>query len=931
LNGLSDLAAKHDEYAKIMEKRGDTERLLALEDIASRARAMEQKYFDEVMKLGPDDPAVLEYRFVRALNEGDTAEADRIVERIRATSAEEADALFYEGRKLVHLGEFSAAIDLIERAIELKPISSMGWRGLGLCYRQVGRLADAERAYNEAYSRKPDDLSIIREYSSLLLQMGKPTQALAILEDALRLMPDDIALREAYYQAKSSSGQTTDVLALRRGLVKSNPDDTDNLVSLVQMLGEIRPTPALIINPNTGRPFTSPQWASMRPEDRQKLTQKAQEQLDVEAEGMIKLLRDQLGDTLRMAVIHANYYRARGRVNEGLELLQDFVASDPASATDTRGARALASYLRDINRPDRAVLVLLDARDRQDDEQREIDLAIGNLAFEVRQYDTAVRHLELATENRPSHTLDLRIVDALSRLGNFDEADAKLKETLGDQPYDFVALMLAAQIADGRGSLAAANGNDAEAKKQFESYRANIEAAQRIQPSNPVPQLSLAEFLLRQFQRTGETQRLNEALSALDRVDTIEPNRSDTRITRSNIYLARGDTRAAVNELQAAVDDDPSNVNVRRSLTQLQVFAGDARAALQTVQDAIEQDPTVAFWHRRAGEIFITQMREYEKGADAFNEAYKLTGSDDDLHATIDALLQMDRPPHARILSLIDSQETPIEQNLRLMPRKAQALYIARRRDEARAMLRTAFEAIMASTPEDSGPTIELNTWFSALQRIYPEGEEADAQGLIMDMTGGKPDGNVMWLLGRFFGARGDVTRAEDLVRTAIEQTPNHRKEYRIRQYLDLGGFIVSQERWEDAIRTYEKVLELEPDNVTCLNNIAYMYAEQLGTPDKGLPFAQRAVAIAPRNADYLDTLGWTYFRLDQLKEAEEALLRSVNARPTASAYLHLGWIYLRQGDPQRARTNAERARELSPDPIAMMEIEKLEKELGSR
>ena len=65
----------------------------------------------------------------------------------------------------------------------------------------------------------------------------------------------------------------------------------------------------------------------------------------------------------------------------------------------------------------------------------------------------------------------------------------------------------------------------------------------------------------------------------------------------------------------------------------------------------------------------------------------------------------------------------------------------------------------------------------------------------------------------------------------------------------------------------------------------------------------ERAVAAAPENAAFLDSLGWAHFKLGRLDPAEKYLLDSLKLRPDSAAVLeHLGDVYLKQGKEEMAR-----------------------------
>lgn len=102
----------------------------------------------------------------------------------------------------------------------------------------------------------------------------------------------------------------------------------------------------------------------------------------------------------------------------------------------------------------------------------------------------------------------------------------------------------------------------------------------------------------------------------------------------------------------------------------------------------------------------------------------------------------------------------------------------------------------------------------------------------------------------------------------------------------------------DEALAAFDKALAIAPQDPILCNNIAYAYADILNTRlDQALALAQRAVEKRPREASFLDTLGWVYFRLHRLPEAQEWLEKAVRLEPTMeTARYHLGAVYEQQG-----------------------------------
>ncbi|MGQ9454515.1 MAG: tetratricopeptide repeat protein [Armatimonadota bacterium] len=116
------------------------------------------------------------------------------------------------------------------------------------------------------------------------------------------------------------------------------------------------------------------------------------------------------------------------------------------------------------------------------------------------------------------------------------------------------------------------------------------------------------------------------------------------------------------------------------------------------------------------------------------------------------------------------------------------------------------------------------------------------------------------------------------------------------------------------AQRAYENALRLVPDNPHLMNALAYFYAEQGIALQKALKLARRAVELAPRSAEIVDTLGWVEYKLGRYQSAVRILQRAVRLMPDdATLRYHLGAAYAKVGQIDRARIELRKALILEP------------------
>lgn len=117
--------------------------------------------------------------------------------------------------------------------------------------------------------------------------------------------------------------------------------------------------------------------------------------------------------------------------------------------------------------------------------------------------------------------------------------------------------------------------------------------------------------------------------------------------------------------------------------------------------------------------------------------------------------------------------------------------------------------------------------------------------------------------------------------------------------------------------KNYRKALEIAPDAPVAANNLAWFIADtNQGNLDEALQLAQKTVNKNQNAAEYLDTLGWVYYKknlylpaVEQLKKAvalDEAAARRSNRAANPAYRMRLGMALASAGDKTSARRELE-------------------------
>jgi putative PEP-CTERM system TPR-repeat lipoprotein len=113
----------------------------------------------------------------------------------------------------------------------------------------------------------------------------------------------------------------------------------------------------------------------------------------------------------------------------------------------------------------------------------------------------------------------------------------------------------------------------------------------------------------------------------------------------------------------------------------------------------------------------------------------------------------------------------------------------------------------------------------------------------------------------------------------------------------------------ESAVKKHKKVLELSPDFIPSLNNLAYLYAEGYGPIDQAIVMAQKAKKLSPESASITDTLGWALYKKGSYDDAVKYFNEAIQYIPdNPSIQYHLGLAYLKKGMRVKAEEHLNNA-----------------------
>ncbi len=121
--------------------------------------------------------------------------------------------------------------------------------------------------------------------------------------------------------------------------------------------------------------------------------------------------------------------------------------------------------------------------------------------------------------------------------------------------------------------------------------------------------------------------------------------------------------------------------------------------------------------------------------------------------------------------------------------------------------------------------------------------------------------------------------------------------------YSSLGDALNSVNKFEESVEAYEMALRYDPENHLAMNNYAYHLSVRGVELEKAKEMALKAIDTEPKNAAYLDTVGWIYFKLGDYERARRYVRASIETgESSAEVAEHLGDIYEKLDNINEAR-----------------------------
>ncbi len=824
--------------------------------------------FDQAKQRAPDNSAVVELRFSRALIDRDFAEARSIASDAARLNLDSVNGALFQGRLEFAQGHMDSALATLQQVVERLPYNPLAQRLLGQTYLQLGRTNDSIDAFRRAFESKPDGLYVARMYVRALATLQRYDAALKTVKEARKFNGSDPILTDLWLGLEELVGDRSLVLAERRNRYSPDPDKffAPNAIAWVRMM----------------------------------LQDKSWDQ----ARKIIDESRSIAPQDAGLARLESDWYATQGKIEEGADVLRAFTGDTDKATPLLR----LSRYLTDYGQFDEATVILKEAMTLETADQKIAELMLADLYYSQENYELAVplyRAGIAGNADNESRHIARRLAETLLKLERYDESRELLLSFEGDARTDIKTNVLLAKISNGLGDRRGAN-----------RY---LDAAVAAAPNDSAAFIQRAQF------NADDKALLDDVLEDLNQAIRLAPRAIAPRTIKAAVLVRNGRGPEAVRELQSAVDTNPDLKELHQALIDQLISMKQEDQALIATDNAIATFPNDSNWLLIAG-VLHARAERWALSEVSYRAAYELDPTPRVAVRLAQSLLQIDPPKPEEAMELLNNHTNQDELLSTVYLLQAQAAAELEDTGLARSLLTQSFNVTtthadlrdwfngsirvypdridLLSFYRELKPKDNLQTLFSVMTMRLEAQDPANQNAVIEHLANTPPDPedvnttlDLYRLQGNLLYVKQDYAKSAEIYRKAIKLAPNDLEFNNNLAYLLARNLNQPQSALEPA----EKAAFLAPADSNVLDTLGWVYF-RIGKYSQAQASLNRAISNADGPAEKLP------------------------------AYIHLAETLIAERQFDRARQNLDEAQEiLKRNPILTSQFgEELEKVINA-
>ncbi len=801
------------------------------------------KYLKEAQTAGPDDPRPVVLLFSYALSKKNWEMAEEYLEIIKQKNFDSTNGEQSKASLEIAKGSYDKAISILDALLAEHPQMKRVRVMLGQCYLDTNKLEEAKEAFQTVVDNDPNFGGAIA-----VIGMAQVTERMQDAEEhwkwvrmAQKMAPDNPYVREQVAVLQEIEAKKEDLPALiarREQVMKQSPENIDNRVRLAGLY--LR----------NGQPEKAGEIYAF---------------LYDNTDGKNKLF---------FAKLLAAVYLDLGRKNDIDKLFADLL-----SKTDEKSeAYRLYGTLLQGYDPERAEKVFEQAVLAAPDDYRPY-ISLAGFYHATGRLDDAIDALQKALKNRQDENGRRNIKKDLINLmllGDWKKYNSSIEtyvnSLLSDAPDDISSLALKAGFLYKQAMFGDQKNRDLNLE------RAEDAATKAIQINR--------DYVLAYNQRARIYAAMGNWASAKADLQTA----FDLCKTPDSVWAGNG---PAVGMELVALDEKLDNLD---SATET------CKSVLANYPDYLQAEVVLIRlyfaqkkWDKAEEQIRAASAKYPENWIFPLYEA-QMWRSRNEMSRATDA--------YARAYKLAPKMPTVVSEylNVLLDTKNFQQTLDFSKEYAGQDGFVGWIEAMQARANVGLGNSAEGETLFKeAIKKVSPSGLPLvvsqirsaygvkDAAARLDEWQNIRPsDAMLRIYLAGLYRDADEFDKSVEALKKALELslTP----ESKAAVLIQMGGAYHMKGMIQEAKDAYLKCLEYGSQNVEALNNLAYLYVDNLDDPDSAFEYAQKAIQILPNEPNILDTYGWVLAKQGKHREAQEVFVRGLKRKPSAALHYHYGW-----------------------------------------
>jgi tetratricopeptide (TPR) repeat protein len=388
-----------------------------------------------------------------------------------------------------------------------------------------------------------------------------------------------------------------------------------------------------------------------------------------------------------------------------------------------------------------------------------------------------------------------------------------------------------------------------------------------------------------------------EGIKVYDRIEENLGITEEISIQKHSIYLSMKQGEKAAEEIKKLVVAFPDNSRYLGILADLYTSLGkkeEAFALYEKMEKMNPDDPllhlSLANYHREKGD----KEKSYQELKKAFENPDLEIDTKINILLSYYVLTEVNKELTSQALEL-----TEILVAVHPKEGKAHAMY-------ADFLFR---EGKMKEAQTAFRKTIELDNskflvWSSLLQVDYTLN---DYEGLLKESNEALELFPTQAIVYMFNGiANMQLKNYDDAIAILNSGVAYAKKDKQLtgQFYSSLGDAYNFVKKHKESDATYEKALEIDPENATVLNNYAYYLSLRKENMERAEAMSKKSNELDPNNASFEDTYGWIMYQQGKFAEAKEWIDKALKSseKPSGVEYEHYGDALWQLGEKDAAK-----------------------------